>query len=114
MAIEELANITVGNVWAWLLGFAAAIVALSKAWDVISARLKPHRDLKAKVDSHDVKLAADMDRIGELENQIDEQKKFNAVVCRALFAQINHELSGNGNDILRHSRDELQTFLTNR
>lgn len=102
-----MGNITLGEMWAWVLAAAAAIVTLMKAWDVIAARLKPHKDLRETVEDHERKLARDKMRL-------DKQDEANAVIFRALYAQINHELSGNGNDILRKSRDEIQEYLTNR
>lgn len=102
-----MGSITIGEAWTWLLAAAAAIVALSKAWDVILKRLRPHQDAGRRLDTVERLLANDKQRL-------DEQDRANAVVFRALYAQINHELSGNGNEILRKSRDEIQEYLTNR
>ncbi len=102
-----MGSITIGEAWTWLLAAAAAIVALSKAWDVILRRLRPHQDAGRRLDTVERLLANDKQRL-------DEQDRANAVVFRALYAQINHELSGNGNEILRKSRDEIQEYLTNR
>ncbi len=102
-----MGSITIGQAWTWLLAAAAAIVALSKAWDVILRRLRPHQDAGRRLDTVERLLANDKRRL-------DEQDRANAVVFRALYAQINHELSGNGNEILRRSRDEIQEYLTNR
>ena len=100
-------NITLGEAWGWLLAAAAALVTISKVIDIIAARLKPQRDLREKVEAHERMLTRDKRRL-------DEQDKANAIIFRALYAQINHEISGNGDDILRHSRDEIQDYLTNR
>lgn len=100
-------SMTLGDAWAWLLAAAAAIVTLSKVGDIIAARLKPQKDLRDKVAEHDRMLSRDKQRL-------DKQDEANAVIFRALYAQINHEISGNGDDILRHSRDEIQDYLTNR
>lgn len=100
-------NITLGEAWAWIIAAAGAIVALSKAWDVIARKIKPHQDTGKRLETIERLLATDKKRL-------DEQDKANAVIFRALYAQINHELSGNGNDILRKSRDEIQNYLTNR
>ena len=100
-------NITLGEAWSWILAAAAAIVALSKAWDVIIKKAKPHRDTEKRLDTIEQFIANDKKRL-------DEQDKANAVIFRALYAQINHELSGNGDDILRKSRDEIQNYLTDR
>lgn len=100
-------NITLGAVWAWLLAAAGAVVALSKAWDVIAKKIKPHQDMNKRLETIERMLANDKGRL-------DEQDKANAVIFRALYAQINHEISGNGDEILRKSRDEIQNYLTNR
>ena len=100
-------NITLGEAWGWVLAAAGAILTLSKLFDLISAKLKPNKEMSKKLEAHDRMLASDKARL-------DEQEKANAVIFRALYAQINHELSGNGDEILRRSRDEIQEFLTNR
>lgn len=102
-----MGDITLGQVWAWLLAAAAAIVTLSKVVDIISARLKPNKELAKKIEAHDRMLKSDKERL-------DNQEKANAVIFRALYAQINHEISGNGDEILRKARDEIQDYLTNR
>lgn len=100
-------NITIGKAFAWLVSVAGTIVALSKAWDVIAKKIKPHQDTGKRLETIERLLATDKKRL-------DEQDKANAVIFRALYAQINHELSGNGDEILRNSRDEIQNYLTNR
>ncbi|MBO7309501.1 MAG: hypothetical protein J6V38_07720 [Kiritimatiellae bacterium] len=100
-------NITLADAWAWILAAAAAIVALSKAWDVIARKLKPQREISDRLKTIETMLASDKRRL-------DEQDKANGVIFRALYAQINHELSGNGDQILRDSRDEIQKYLTTR
>lgn len=100
-------NITLADAWAWVLAAAAAIVALSKAWDVITQRRKPQHEITNELKEIRSMLASDKRRL-------DEQDKANGVIFRALYAQINHELSGNGDQILRDSRDEIQKYLTNR
>lgn len=107
-------NVTLADAWGWLLAAAAAVVALSKAWDVIWAKLKPGRDLRNQVQKHSEMLNRDKGRLESLEHSIQKLDEANGVLFRAMFAQINHEISGNGNDILRQSRDELQNYLTNR
>ena len=102
-----LANITLGQAWAWILAALAAFITISKVIDIIAGKLKPHRDIQKRLDEIDRKLNADKDRL-------NEQEKANGVIFRALFAQINHEISGNGDDILRKSRDEINEYLTKR
>lgn len=105
--LHSIESITMGDAWGWLLAAAAALVTLSKVWDIIAARLKPQRDLREKVEAHEEMLKRDKLRL-------EQQDKANGVIFRALYAQINHELSGNGDDILRQSRDEIQDYLIKR
>lgn len=102
-----MAEITLGQAWAWLLAAAAAVVTLSKVWDIILCRLKPGKDLRKAVERNTEKLSRDKEHLDELDSA-------NTVVFRALYALINHEISGNGDDILRKARDELQDYLTKR
>ncbi len=100
-----LENITLGQALTWLLAACTAVVTLSKVWDIIAARFKPGRNLRRTVEANSQKLDRDKERL-------DEQERANAVVFRALYALINHEISGNGDDILRRARDEIQDYLT--
>ena len=100
-------EITLAQAWAWLLAAAAAIVTLSKVWDLLMAKLKPGRDLRKTVAANTGKLDRDKKRLDELD-------KANTVIFQALYALINHEISGNGDDVLRDARDKLQEYLANR
>lgn len=107
MGNVPLESITLGEAWGWLIAAAAALVTLSKAWDFVASKFKPQRELRKTVSDMQKKLDEDKKRL-------DKQEEANGVIFRALYAQINHELSGNGDDILRKSRDEIQDYLTNR
>lgn len=100
-------EITLAEAWAWLLAAAAAIVTLSKVWDLLMAKLKPGRDLRKTV-------SANMDKLDRDKKRLDELDKANTVIFKALYALINHEISGNGDDVLRDARDKLQEYLANR
>ena len=100
-------EITLAEAWAWLLAAAEAIVTLSKVWDLLMAKLKPGRDLRKTV-------SANMDKLDRDKKRLDELDKANTVIFKALYALINHEISGNGDDVLRDARDKLQEYLANR
>ena len=100
-------EITLAEAWAWLLAAAAAIVTLSKVWDLLMAKLKPGRDLRNAV-------AANTDKLDRDKKRLDELDKANTIIFHALYALINHEISGNGDDVLRNARDKLQEYLANR
>lgn len=97
-----------------MLSAAAAIVALTKAWEILGKSLHFHveYDYKDKIDSLNRridKLEAKIDKRQELQDEefrrLHEQT---GILCKAMFAQLNHELSGNDIELLRKSRDELQ------
>lgn len=69
-------------------------------------------DYKDKIDNLNT-------RIDKLEQKIDNRQKVqddefarlheqNGMLCQAIFAQLNHELSGNDVELLRKSRDAMQ------
>ena len=106
-------DITLAEAWAWLLAAAAAVVTLSKVWDLFMVKLKPGRDLRnARIARHAV--AANTDKLDRDKKRLDELDKANTVIFQALYALINHEISGNGDDVLRDARDKLQEYLANR
>jgi len=107
-------NITLSQAWAWLLTIAAGVVTLAKLWDIIKERMKPQKKLAEEVRRQKELLERDKQHLDEIDNALKEQQRVNAIIFRALFAQINHEISGNGDEILKKSRDELQDYLAGR
>lgn len=109
-----IANVTLGDAWGWLLAGAAAIVALAKAWEIVSKLAHPAQRLEATMEDIQAKLDRDNARIRSLEESQKETEKGVGVLLRSMMALINHELSGNDVDHLRTVRDEIQDYLTNR
>lgn len=107
----DIGSITLANVWAFVIAAAAGIAAIAKVIEIIAGRISPKRQRERSVED---KLNRDNERIMKLEAHMEMQEKTNAVLFRALLAQINHELDGNHVDGLRDSRDEIQRFLTER
>lgn len=85
----------------WFCSFAAGLWTL---WKIIKEIRKPNDDLKAKVEKHDKLLDNDNKRLKEIEHS-------NQMILRSLMTMINHEITGNGIDKMRQTRDELQEFL---
>lgn len=107
--MTDVANITLGQAWEWILALAAAIYALAKAYEVIKGA---RRKLPCQTNSEDLRqIHRSLQRDKE---RLDQQEVANGVMFRAQLAQINHMLTGNGNDKLRETRDEIQDFLTKR
>ena len=109
-----MTEITVSQVWTWILTIAAGVITLSKLWDIIRERMKPQKKLKEDIARHGELLSRDKAHLEQIDEALKEQQRVNAIIFRALFAQINHEISGNGDEILKKSRDELQDYLSGR
>lgn len=100
--------------WGWILAGAAAIVALEKAWGIIHRKMHPEADLRELMDRLKAVVEKDDRNIQKLEHRLTEIERFQSVLCNAVLAQLNHELSGNDVERLRGSRDELQRFLSDK
>lgn len=106
-----IGQITVGELVAWLLAIAAAIVALEKAWTVIAT----HKTKRTPPCAERLKmLDNDKKHLEKIDQVLDRQAESNGVMFRALAALINHQLSGNDVEVLRKARDEIQDFLTRK
>ena len=104
---------------------------------------KPSEDLKALIKKHDELLKQDNERLKRLEElqqqttlylqkdiikQLDEQEEIliehkskikeneqsNKMILKSLFVIINHDITKNGFDKLKETRDELQKFLVDK
>lgn len=108
-----MGDITISTAWGWILAAAAAIVAISKAWEILKPKFHPELELRKKMSVCETLLANDDLRIKKLEQYRENSKEFQGVMCRVMLAQLNHELSGNDIEYLRNARDELNEYLTN-
>lgn len=83
----------------------------------ISSMMKlfnPFKELKTKVNEHDVKLDKDYKRMEALNGSIQDIEDTNKVICKSLLVLMNHEITGNGVDKLKEQRDELEQFLIDK
>lgn len=83
------------------------IAALWGVWKIVKEVRKPNDDLKAKVVKHDQLLDNDNRRLKGYEES-------NRMILQCLLVIINHEITGNGIENLKHARDDLQEFLINK
>lgn len=90
-----------------ILGLCAFITALFGVYKIIKELRKPSDDLKAKVENHDRLLDSDNKRLKEVEES-------NRLILQSLLVIVNHEISGNGIEGMKKTRDELQEYLVNR
>lgn len=102
-----MSDITIGYAWQWLLAAAAALVALSKAFEILKNAFKKTHPSNDEINGIKTKVA-------KLEKDFSDVREFQTVICRVLLAQLNHDLSGNDVNKLREARDELNEYLTRR
>lgn len=90
-----------------ILGLCAFITAVFGVYKIIKELRKPSDDLKQKVDDHTLMLDSDNRRLKEVEES-------NRLILQSLLVIVNHEISGNGIEGMKKTRDELQEYLVNR
>lgn len=83
------------------------IAALWGLWKIVKELKKPNDDLKAAVSKHTKFLDNDNKRLKEYEES-------NRMILQCLLVIINHEITGNGIENLKHARDDLQEYLINK
>ena len=87
-----------------ILIICSLITGLYGVYKIIKELRKPNEDLKVKVEKHDKLLNADNTRLKEVEDS-------NKMVLQCLLVIINHDITGNGIDKLKSTRDKLQEYL---
>lgn len=90
-----------------IMAFCSFIAAIWGVWKIVVELKKPNDDLKAKVERHDDLLVNDNNRLKEVE----ESSK---MILQCLLVIINHDITGNGIDRLKDTRDVLQEYLVNK
>ena len=88
----------------WFCGF---ITAMYGVYKIIKEIKKPNDDLKAMVQLHDDLLKKDNERLKEVETS-------NKMILQCLLIIINHDITGNGIEKMKQTRDELQDYLINK
>lgn len=90
-----------------IMAFCSFVAALWGVWKIVAELKKPNDDLKAKVERHEDLLVNDNNRLKEVEDS-------NKMILQCLLVIINHDITGNGIDRLKDTRDALQEYLVNK
>lgn len=90
-----------------ILGICAFITALWGVWKIVKEIKKPKEDLVAMVELHDKLLKKDNERLKEMETS-------NKLILQCLLIIINHDITGNGIEEMKETRDELQKYIINK
>lgn len=100
-------TITSGQILAFCSFIVAVWGVVKIAIEVFKDATKTSKDLKAKVDEHEEKLKNDNERL----ERIEESTK---MILKGMSVMINHNLTGNGIEKMKETRDELQEYLINK
>lgn len=90
-----------------IIGFLSFIAAIWGFWKIIKEAKKPNDDLRKEVHRHTELLNSDNKRLQAVEDS-------NKMILQCLFVILNHDITGNGIDRMKESRDELEAFLVNK
>lgn len=92
---------------AQILGFCGFVGAVYGFYKIIKELTQPNAEKTQMLLEHERKLNNDDKRLKEIE-QTDK------LILQSLLVIINHDITGNGIDNLKDTRDELQEFLINK
>ena len=87
-----------------ILFICSLATALYGVYKIVKELRKPNEDLKAEVSKHTRLLDTDNIRLKEVEES-------NKMILQCLLVIINHDITGNGIDKLKDTRDKLQEYL---
>lgn len=90
-----------------ILGFCAFVGAIWGFWKIVKEVQKPKDDLVNKVKLHDELLKKDNERLKEMETS-------NKLILQCLLIIINHDITGDGIEKMKETRNELQEYLINK
>ena len=92
---------------AQLLGFLSFVSALWGVYKIVKEIKKPGQDLRKTVEEHTRLLDQDNVRMKDIE-------KSNKLILQSLLTIINHDITGNGIEQLKDTREDLQEYLINK
>lgn len=92
----------------WICGFIGAIWGVYKIYKEIQKEIQKPNDDKAKM------LNEHEQRINDFDERLKDIEKSDKLILQSLLVIINHDVTGNGIDQLKNTRDEIQEYLINR
>ena len=92
---------------AQILALCAFITAIWGVYKIVKELKKPNEDLHEEVERHSRLLDSDNKRLDEIEQS-------NKMILQTLLVIINHDITGNGIDKMKDTRDKLQEYLIER
>jgi hypothetical protein len=113
-----MGDLTLTEIWAWLLGAALAIRTLSDAAEKIVKAIKvakaPNDEQNRRLDElEEWRKGVDQKLIND-NNHLSTIDSDNRVTQRALIALLEHGIDGNNIKQMQDAKNELQNHLINR
>lgn len=90
-----------------ILVICSLITAIWGVYKIVKELKKPNDNLRNEVDEHSRLLDNDNKRLNDIEES-------NRMILQSLLVIINHEITGNGIDKMKNTRDKLQEYLIER
>ena len=90
-----------------IIAICSLLTALWGVYKIVKELKKPNADLKKKVDAHETRLNSDNERLKAIEDA-------DRMMLQSLLVIINHEITGNGIETMKQTRDEIDEFLINK
>ena len=90
-----------------ILGFCTFVGAVWGLIKIIKEINKPNTDLKDKVKEHESSLK-------NYDKKLKEIEATDKLILQGLLVVINHDITGNGINQLKETRDEIQEYLINK
>ena len=90
-----------------ILALCAFITAIWGVYKIVNELKKPNDDLHKEVERHSRLLNTDNERLQDIEES-------NKMILQTLLVIINHDITGNGIDKMKDTRDKLQEYLIDR
>lgn len=87
-----------------IMWFCTIVGGIWGIWKIIKELRKPSEDMKIAVRKHAELLDKDNKRMKHYEDT-------NQMILKCLLVIINHEITGNGIEKMKETRDKLQEFL---
>lgn len=90
-----------------IIGVLALIGSIYTVYRFFKELDKPRQDVYEQVEKNTEHLENDNKRLNELENS-------NKMILQCLLVILNHDITGNGIENMKKTRDELQDYLVNK
>ena len=90
-----------------LIVVCGAIATVGSAITVVVRWIAPAVKLSNRVSDTEKRQKKDYQTLMDV-------KEMNSILCRSMLSLIDHQINGNSIDKLKKSKDEIQTYLTNR